>query len=432
MSKVFVLDTEKRPLKPVHPGYARRLLTTGKAAVWRWYPFTIILRRALSETQAEPLRLKIDPGSKTTGLAIVNDVSGEVVWAAEVTHRGEQIHQRLAERCTIRRRRRQHKTRYRKPRFQNRPRKRGWLAPSLASRVVNVQTWVTRLQRLCPLKALSLELVRFDTQLLQNPEISGVEYQQGELAGYEIREYLLEKWQRRCAYCLRTNVSLQVEHIVPRARGGSSRISNLTPACEPCNTAKGTRTALEFGYPEVQAQAKSSLKDVAAVNTTRWELYARLRATGLPVEIGTGGCTKYNRCHQDLPKTHWLNAACVRVSTPEHLRMAQVKPLLITAKGRQRRQMCLVNQYGFPRTRAKKTSVVRGFRTGDLVRAVVPAAHKHVGVHVGRVAVKAVGAFTILTDRGTVPDIRARYCRKLQGSDGYAYQRGGCGFLSIP
>jgi hypothetical protein len=47
-------------------------------------------------------------------------------------------------------------------------------------------------------------------QKLENPEISGIAYQQGTLAGYELREYLLEKWGRKCAYCDATNVPLQI------------------------------------------------------------------------------------------------------------------------------------------------------------------------------------------------------------------------------
>ena len=62
-------------------------------------------------------------------------------------------------------------------------------------------TWVNRIRKYVPITGISQELVKFDTQAMQNPEVSGVEYQQGELAGYEVREYLLEKWDRRCAYC---------------------------------------------------------------------------------------------------------------------------------------------------------------------------------------------------------------------------------------
>ncbi len=116
LSKVFVLDTNKQALNPVHPGRARILLSTGKAAVFKRYPFTIILKEALEHPQLEPLRLKLDPGSKTTGLAIVNDATGEVVFAAELSHRGQAIKESLDTRRTLRRSRRQRHTRYRKPR----------------------------------------------------------------------------------------------------------------------------------------------------------------------------------------------------------------------------------------------------------------------------------------------------------------------------
>src|SRR2546429_9492763 len=91
MSKVFVLDTNKQPLDPVHPGHARLFLKRGRAAVWRRFPFTIILNSTLATTQAEPLRVKLDPGSKTTGIAVLNDASGEVVFAADLNHRRHKI-----------------------------------------------------------------------------------------------------------------------------------------------------------------------------------------------------------------------------------------------------------------------------------------------------------------------------------------------------
>ena len=138
-----------------------------------------------------------------------------MVWAAELAHRGEAVKARLDQRRACRHSRRQRHTRYRPARFANRRRQEGWLPPSLESRIANTLTWVERLRRWCPIGAITLELVKFDTQLLQNAEISGVEYQQGQLAGYEIREYLLEKWGRRCAYCRATDRPLQVEHIVP-------------------------------------------------------------------------------------------------------------------------------------------------------------------------------------------------------------------------
>ncbi len=176
MQRVFVLDHEKRALMPCRPARARWLMTQQRAAVFRQEPFTIILHEVRPDAVVMPLRLKIDPGSIATGLAVVNDASGEVLWAAELTHQGTEIHTRMDKRRARRKARRQRKTRYRQARFANRRRAPGWLPPSLQSRIANVVCWVQRLQTFCPVAALSQELVRFDTQLLQNPEITGVDY----------------------------------------------------------------------------------------------------------------------------------------------------------------------------------------------------------------------------------------------------------------
>ena len=225
MSMVLVVDQQLRPCAPAHPGRARHLLNAGRAAVYRRFPFTIILREGEQTRGAGPIAAQDRPGQQDHGVAVVNDATGQVVWAAELTHRGEQVKARLDQRRMCRRSRRQRHTRYRQPRFFNRRRRAGWLPPSLESRISNTLTWVNRLRRWCPVGAISLELVKFDTQKMENPEISGVEYQQGTLEGYEIREYLLEKFGRKCAYCKATNVPLQIEHIVPKVRDGSNRVS---------------------------------------------------------------------------------------------------------------------------------------------------------------------------------------------------------------
>ena len=437
MSQVFVLDTKQQPLDPVHPGRARLLLKQGKAAVYRRYPFTIILKRAVEQPALVPLRIKIDPGSKTTGLALVNDAGGEVVWAAELTHRGEQIKHALDKRRAARRSRRQRKTRYRKPRFKNRRKRTGMLPPSLESRVCNVMTWVRRLIRLCPVAAISQELVRFDLQKMENPEIAGVEYQQGTLLGYEVREYLLEKWGRQCTYCDATDVPLEVEHILCRARGGTNRVSNLALACEPCNDKKGTRLIEDFlaadpdRLSRILAQAKAPLKDAAAVNATRWALYERLKALGLPVECGSGGLTKFNRITRDFPKTHWLDAACVGLSTPESLNVWGIVPLRITATGHGSRQMCRMDEHGFPRTKPKAAKRVKGFQTGDIVRAVVPTG-KYTGRYIGRVAVRLSGSFDVTTANAKVQGISYRFCSVLHRCDGYEYRKGEAAFPPAP
>lgn len=220
---VFVLDQNLKPLDPCHPARARELLKAGRAAVFRRYPFTIVLPNRTAEGSAvHPHRIKIDPGSKTTGIAVVQEPTARVTTAVEIIHRGGAIRDALLTRRALRRGRRNRKTRYRQPKFLNRTRKEGWLPPSLESRIANIMTLVFRIRKFCPITAISQELVRFDTQALVNPEISGVEYQRGELFGFEIKEYLLTKWGRKCVYCNIENVPLEVEHIKALSRGGTN------------------------------------------------------------------------------------------------------------------------------------------------------------------------------------------------------------------
>lgn len=414
-NRVFVLDADQQPLSPCHPARARELLRLGKAAVLRRYPFTIILNRVVPDANPAAVEMKIDPGSKVTGIALVQN--GRVIWAAELEHRGQQIRDALLKRRQLRHGRRSRKTRYRQPRFENRTRPKGWLAPSLKSRVDNVQTWFVRLFNRYPITSLSMELVKFDMQLMENAEISGVEYQQGELAGYEVREYLLEKWGRKCAYCEAKDIPLQIEHIVSRAKGGSDRVSNLTITCAPCNQRKGTMSAAEFGYPEIQRRARQPLKDAAAVNATRWALWRRLSETGLPLETGSSGRTKYNRRKQEYPKAHWIDAACVGESGASVRLEPLMLPLSIKATGRQSRQMCSPDKYGFPKTKPKQSRMVKGFQTGDMVKAVVPPGLKTSGTHVGRVAVRKSRSFKL---KGL--DITWKYCTVLHRADGYEYK----------
>ncbi|MCM0593681.1 MAG: RNA-guided endonuclease IscB [Gloeotrichia echinulata IR180] len=432
MSKVFVLDTEKRPLDPVHPAQARQLLRNKKAAIFRRFPFTIILKESRPDSPATPLRLKLDPGAKFTGIALVDDTTGEVVFAAELKHRGFAIRDSLTSRRQLRRSRRNRKTRYRQPRFLNRTRPEGWLAPSLQSRVENIKTWVERLRKLAPIEAISTELVKFDMQLMRNPEIQGKEYQQGTLAGYETREYLLEKWGRQCAYCGVKDVSLQIEHIHPRAKGGSNSITNLTLSCEKCNTKKGTKDIKEFlstrgcankkdpsRVEKILKQAKIPLADAAAINTTRYALLEVLKATGLPVETGSGGLTKFNRSQQKLDKTHWIDAACVGTSTPI-LNIKGIKPLLITANGHGTRQMAGTDKFGFPTRHRSNKQIHFGFQTGDIIKAVVTSGKK-VGEYLGRVLCRATGSFDLATKTGRISGISHKYCSAIHKKDGYSY-----------
>ena len=268
-----------------------------------------------------------------------------------------------------------------------------------------------------------MELVRFDLQQLENPEISGVEYQQGELLGYEIREYLLNKWDRKCAYCGADNLALQVEHIHPKAKGGSNRISNLCLACEKCNVKKGTQDIKDFLFKkpdllkQIMVQVKRPLKDAAAVNSTRWALFNRLKLTGLPVTTGSGGQTKYNRTRLKLPKAHWLDAACV--GQLDSLSVLTSNPLLIKATGHGTRQMCRTDKFGFPSRYVPRSKFVKGFQTGDIVKAVVTSGKK-IGEYVGRLAVRTTGSFNVSASE-LVQGISHKHCKIVHHKDGYSY-----------
>lgn len=418
---VFVIDSAKKPLTPCSPTIARKLLSAGRAAIFRRYPFVIILKKAVAAIP-DPITLKIDPGSRTTGFALLQ--GDAVIFGAELTHRGLAIRGGLESRRALRRGRRNRHCRYRAPRFLNRARPKGWLAPSLAHRVETTMTWVERFRRYAPIGSIVQELVRFDLQQHENPEISGIEYQQGELAGYEVREYLLNKWDRKCAYCKKEGVPLQVEHIQPKAKGGSNRISNLCLACEPCNLKKGTQDVEQFLLKkpdllkQIKAQQKRPLKDAAAVNSTRWALFHRLEDTGLPVSVGSGGLTKFNRTRFDLTKTHWLDAACV--GTMESIKVLIDQPLRIKCNGHGTRQMCRTDKFGFPTRYVPRCKFVKGFQTGDIVKAIVPSGKK-TGVHIGRVAVRSTGSFNISTSNGLVQGISYKTMTYIHRKDGYSY-----------
>ena len=180
---------------------------------------------------------------------------------------------------------------------------------------------------------------------------------------------------------------------------------------------KATKRPPNMDILRFKRRLTNLLKDAAAVNATRWAIFEMFKRSHLPVEVGTGGRTKFNRRNQGYPKTHWIDAACVGQSGEAVLIRPTIQPLHIKATGRGSRQMCLMNKYGFPRTKPKRAKRVQGFQTGDMVRAIVPEGRKTSGVHVGRVAVRAKGSFRV----GKIDDISYKYCHRLQHADGYEY-----------
>ncbi|MFI5800277.1 RNA-guided endonuclease IscB [Streptomyces sp. NPDC051677] len=439
---VAVLDRCGVPLMPCHPARARELLAKGRAVVARHTPFVIRLRDRVAKDSVVPgVAVRIDPGSKGTGIAVTVDFDAASsedgagcttrrgLVAIELRHRGAQIHKAMVQRAAYRRARRSRNLRYRAPRFDNRNRSGGWLAPSLQHRVDTTDSAIQRLIRYFPVSELHVERVSFDTHAMSQGKacLEAVEYRQGTLAGYEVRQYLLEKWGRKCAYCGISDVRLQVEHIQPRIHGGSDRISNLTLACAPCNGQKGKQSVTDFlshrpaALKRILAEVKLPLRDAAVMNATRWRIVDQLRATGLPVSSWSAGRTQYNRVSHGLAKTHTLDALAVgAVKDGMAIVRFPERVLVATAAGRGTYARTRSDRYGFPRLSLPRIKQSFGYATGDLVRAVIPSG-KYAGSWTGRVAVRSTGRFNIRSGRGIAQGIHHRYIQLLQRADGYGY-----------
>lgn len=434
---VFVLGSDNRPIMPCSEKRARLLLTRGRAYVVRIVPFVIRLKdRNQDDCKLQDLEVKIDPGSKTTGLCLSRTIGTvvNILNLFELQHRGMRIKRALLARSAMRRNRRNRNTRYRQARFLNRNKPTGWLPPSLRHRIDTTLSWVQRFQRLAPITMLAVERVKFDMQKLNNSEISGKEYQQGTLFQYEVTEYLLEKWGRVCAYCKVEGVPLEKEHIVPKARGGTNAVSNLTLACRCCNLKKGALPIEVFlaGKPEllkkIKTQANRPLHDAAAVNATRNALFTALLKTGLPVATGTGAQTKYNRMRCGVPKTHAHDAACVGDVT--QVNSWGMFHQSIKCMGRGKYQRTLLNKFGFPRSYLSPLKKAFGFQTGDLVRAVRILKGIR-GSIIGKLAIRQRGYFTMIVAKEVI-QTKWNLCTLLQRADGYAYARQLYDFICLP
>ncbi len=419
---VFVLDRAGWPLSPTSPARARILLKKGRARVVQQTPFVIrLVDRRIKDSTVTPVNVGIDPGSKFTGITLFTTQRDNRVglFSLELQHRGQQIHKRLLQRANYRRRRRGANLRYRAPRFNNRVKPAGWLPPSLQHRVDTTIAWVKRLQKWAPIEQVWFESVAFDTHLLSSPNVFGSGYQHGTLVGTEVREYLLAKWDHKCAYCDAMGVPLNIDHVLAKARGGTNRVSNLVVSCIPCNQRKDKQLVEEFLAHDparsrrIKAQLKAPLRDAAATQSTRNALHRELKTLGLTVHASTGGRTKWNRTRNNLPKSHTLDAICVGVF--EHVVRVSGTVLVVKASGRGQYARTRPDKFGFPRLRLPRTKTVHGYQTGDHVRAIIPKG-KHRGVIVGRVAVRTTGWLRI---NGV--DVNYRHVTLLQRNNGYGY-----------
>ena len=374
-TQACVLDQNGKPLMPTKRlGKVYRLLKTQKAHIVSYEPFTIQLDYEPDTHIIQPMTLGVDSGAIHSGYSIANE--HREYYNAEVIAR-DNISYRISDRRMYRQNRRSRKTRYRKPRFNNRKnKKKGWLPPSLEQKVAVQLNEIDHLHRHFPIETIIVEVAEFDIQKIKNPDISGKDYQQGTLQGYNIRNYLLEKYGRKCFYCDKEVSNFEVEHMIPKAKGGSNRIDNLTLSCHSCNQKKGTLTAEEFIKQTLPAEKvakklkqlsneKRLFKYMAHMNATRWTLYDAINDKYPNVKMTYGYITKYNRIQAGLQKAHHIDAKCITG-------FAQVPSFNVTVvKTKMRRHNRQLHRATFSKGHVRKAAslptVMFGFRLYDIV-----------------------------------------------------------------
>ena len=374
-TQTCVLDQHGKPLMPTtRLGKVYRLLKTQKAYIVSYEPFTIQLDYEPDTHIIQPMTLGVDSGAIHSGYSVANEQ--REYYSSEVIAR-DNISKNISDRSMYRRNRRSRKTRYRKPRFNNRKnKKKGWLPPSLEQKVAVQLNEIGHLHRHFPIETIIVEVAEFDIQKIKNPDISGKDYQQGTLQGYNIRNYLLEKHGRKCFYCDKEVSNFEVEHMLPKAKGGSNRIDNLTLSCHSCNQKKGTLTAEEFIKQTLPAEKvakklkqlskeKRLFKYMAHMNATRWTLYDAINDKYPNVKMTYGYITKYNRIQAGLPKAHHIDAKCITG-------FAQVPSFDTTVvKMKMRRHNRQLHRATFSKGHVRKAAslptVMFGFRLYDIV-----------------------------------------------------------------
>lgn len=301
---VYVLDKDGKPLMPTERhGKVRRLLRDDKARVVRLQPFTIQLNYE-STTFRQEVSLGIDTGSVHIGVSATTDK--KELFAAEVVLRTD-IVKKLASRLEMRRTRRSRKTRYRKPRFDNRLRKEGWLAPSIRNKVESHLKVIRFVHYLLPITKTIIEVAQFDAQKIKNDMIQGVEYQHGEQKGFwNVREYVLARDGHKCQNCKGKSGDkiLSVHHLESRKTGGDSP-NNLITLCETCHK------AYHRGEFELKVKRGASLRDAAVMNIMRWAVYGQAKHEFCNVHLTYGYITKHTRIHYVIEKTHCADAFCI-------------------------------------------------------------------------------------------------------------------------
>lgn len=365
---VYVLDINGQPLMPTaRHGKVRRLLNSHLAKVVKRCPFTIqLLYQSTKEIQ--PVSLGVDAGSKHIGLAATTEQ--KVLYQEELTPRNDVVKLLSAKRA-CRHSRRNRKTRYRKPRFNNRvhSKHKGWLAPSVE---VKIQEHITAIKNICkilPASEIHVETAEFDLQRLKAMEEGktfpvGTDYQLGEQYDfYNTRQYVLHRDGYTCQCCgvHDKDVKLHVHHIESRQTGGNAP-NNLITLCEHCHKALHEG---KIKLPKGKKRGKSH-RDAAFMGIMRITLLERLKKeVSVPVMMTYGYITKYWREKADLEKSHINDAICIS-------KHPYTKPLdtyyLTKVVRHHNRQIHKANfSKGGIRKRNQAPYLVKGFRLFDKV-----------------------------------------------------------------
>ena len=303
---VYVISQNGQPLMPTeNHAKVRILLKNKKAKVIKRCPFTIQLAYD-STNYTQDITLGVDSGSKHIGLSATT--RSKVLFESDVELRNDIVNL-LSIRRQNRRTRRNRKTRYRKPRFNNRRRKEGWLAPSVQNKVDSHLTVIRKVHEILPITKVIVEVASFDIQKIKNPTISGTEYQQGEqLNFWNVREYVLFRDGHICQCCKGKSKDkiLNVHHIESRHTGGDAP-NNLITLCETCHT--GYHKGI-VKLPKTIHRGMS-FKDATFMGIMRWAFYNKLKEIYPNVNLTYGYITKNTRIKNSLPKEHYTDARCI-------------------------------------------------------------------------------------------------------------------------
>ena len=356
---VYVLSKDGKPLMPTEKhGKVRHLLKNGRAKVVKKTPFTIqLLYEATTYTQ--PVNLGVDAGTKHVGLSATTET--EVLFEAETQLRTD-IQDLLSTRREARRVRRSRKTRYRKPRFNNRKRGKKWLPPSIQNKVDTHLKLVNMVCDILPVTNIIIEVAQFDIQKLKNPDIEGEEYQQGEQMGFwNAREYVLYRDNHTCQYCKGKSKDriLNVHHIRSRKTHGD-RPGNLITLCETCHNKLHKENLEDYFQPK-----DKGLKDESQFTILRWFIYNGIKEKYSDVSLTFGYVTKNTRIKNNLPKSHAVDARCISGNS---LAKPPVNTLYIKQVRKNNRQLHKFNILkGGIRKANKAPYIVKGFRLFDKV-----------------------------------------------------------------